>query len=257
MVQDDFIEVMTEQIGGNGKHNTTSTKLNKYVAKHGPEFGEDEMSFVVNAVEIGGKLISEMEFVIGRETKIKEFMDAWAKRAGCAVDEVVFRYNSDKEGPGLPFSTEDDAFGDVSRHFKHAPTACMILMFCQDDWIPGDEIFVSALTDEPINFARPREDVAIEEISTGPKVSNDTILITVEFPDEEGGQSKMHCKMTKTMSFDKFISMFSKRWDIDASARHLTFNGKTVFPSDTPASVSHWVSIHLGTSAHNFSDWRR
>lgn len=113
---DDIIEVMTEQIGGNGKHDIASTKLNKYVAKHSPGSGEDEMSFVVNAVEVGGKLINEMEFVIGRETKIKDFMDAWAKRAGCAVDEVVFRYNSDKEGPGLPFSTEDDTFGDVSRH---------------------------------------------------------------------------------------------------------------------------------------------
>jgi hypothetical protein len=44
--------------------------------------------------------------------------------------------------------------------------------------------------------------------------------------------------MTKGMPFDKFIGMYSMRWVIDASAQRLTFNGKTVFPSDTPASVS-------------------
>lgn len=116
MEEGDIIEVMTEQIGGNGKHNIASIKVNKYVAKHSPESGEDEMSFVVNSVEVGGKLINEMEFVIGRETKIKDFMDAWAKRAGCSVDEVVFRFNSDKEGPGLPFESEDETFGDVRRY---------------------------------------------------------------------------------------------------------------------------------------------
>ena len=113
MEEGDIIEVMTEQIGGNGKHKIAPTKLNKYIAKHGPEFVEEEMSFVVNAVEVGGKLINEMEFVIGRNTKHKDFMNAWAKRAGCAVDDVVFRFNSDKEGPGLPFESEDETFGDV------------------------------------------------------------------------------------------------------------------------------------------------
>lgn len=115
METDDIIEVMTEQIGGNGKLNIASTPLNKYIAKHGYESGEEEMSFVVNAVEVGGKLINEMEFVIGRGTKVKDFMDAWAKRADCAVDEVVFRFDSDKEGPGLPFESEDETSGDVCR----------------------------------------------------------------------------------------------------------------------------------------------
>lgn len=239
MEEGDIIEVMTEQIGGNGKHNIASIKVNKYVAKHSPESGEDEMSFVVNSVEVGGKLINEMEFVIGRETKIKDFMDAWAKRAGYSVDEVVFRFNSDKEGPGLPFESEDETFGDVRRYWNHALTARMILIFSQNDWIPGDEIFVNALSDEPMNLLRPREDVAIKEVSPGPKVPSDTIHFTVEYPDINGDEGDLHCKMTKTMPFEKLINMYTETWGLDASEQRLTFNGKTVFPSDTPASVSH------------------
>ena len=115
MENDDIIEVMTEQIGGNGERNIASTKLNKYVAKHEYESRENEMSFMVNAVEVGGKLINEMEFVVDRNTKMKDFIEAWTSRAGCTVDEVVFRFNDDKEGPGLPFESEDETFGDVSR----------------------------------------------------------------------------------------------------------------------------------------------
>ncbi|KAI4766976.1 hypothetical protein E4T52_13028 [Aureobasidium sp. EXF-3400] len=217
METDDIIEVMTEQIGGNGKVNMASTRLDKYVAKHANEWGE-EMSFVVNAVEVGGKLINEMEFVIGRSTKVKDFMDAWAKRAGCAVDEVVFRFNSEKEGPGLPFESEDETFGD-------------------GDFIPGDEIFVSAFTDEPINLLRPREDVSIKKANTKPGTPGGTMLITVKYLGEDDDQHEVHCKMTETMSFDKLISLYSKRWNVDASAQRLTFNGKTVFPSDTPALI--------------------
>lgn len=115
----------------------------------------------------------------------------------------------------------------------------MILIFCQDDWIPGDEIFVNALTDEPMNLLRPREDVAIKEVSPEPKVLSDTIHFTVEYWDINGDKSNLHCKMTKTKLFEKLINMYADTWDLDASEQRLTFNGETVFPSDTPASVSH------------------
>lgn len=116
MENEDIIEVMTEQIGGIGKLEMTSARLNKYVAKHEHAFDDhDEIAFTVNAVQVGDKVIKEMEFVIGPNVKVTDFMDAWAMRAGCAVDEVVFRRNEDKEGPGLPFGAEDETFGDVSQ----------------------------------------------------------------------------------------------------------------------------------------------
>lgn len=116
MENEDIIEVMTEQIGGIGKLDITPTQLNKYVAKHEHAYDDhDEIAFTVNAVQVGDKVIKEMEFVIGPDVKVTDFMDAWATRAGCAVDEVVFRWNEDKEGAGLPSESEDETFGDVSR----------------------------------------------------------------------------------------------------------------------------------------------
>jgi hypothetical protein len=114
MNNEDIIEVMTEQIGGNVIVNIAPTKVDKYVAKHGDEVDHDEeFPLVVNAVEVGGKLINEVEFVVEPNVKVKDSMNAWAKRAGCVVEEVVFRRNPDKEGPGLPFESEDETFGDV------------------------------------------------------------------------------------------------------------------------------------------------
>lgn len=115
-----------------------------------------------------------------------------------------------------------------------------LLTSYQIQFMRGDEIFVNALTDEPINLARPREDVSIKDVNTVSGTPTDTIVITVKYPVEDGDDWELHCKMTKTLSFDKLISMYAKRWDLDASAQRLTFKGKTVFPSDTPASVSHW-----------------
>lgn len=116
MENEDIIEVMTEQIGGVGQPNPASARVDRYLAKRQIQDGYDhEIPFTVNAVEVGDKLIKEMKFVVGPNVKVVDFMDAWAKRAGCAVDEVVFRLNEDKEGPGLPFESEDETFGDVSR----------------------------------------------------------------------------------------------------------------------------------------------
>jgi hypothetical protein len=97
-----------------------------------------------------------------------------------------------------------------------------------------DKIFVSASVDEPTKSVDLTEDVSTKEVNTRSGTPNDTIVITVHDALHE-----MHCKMTETMSFDKFIDTYSKRCGVDASAQRLTFNGKTVFPSDTPASVSH------------------
>ncbi|KAI4844205.1 hypothetical protein E4T44_06327 [Aureobasidium sp. EXF-8845] len=217
MDNDDIIEVMTEQIGGNGKLNVASTQLDKYVAKEFFDSRNDEISFVVNAVEVGGRLIDEMEFVIGPNVKVKDFMNAWAKRAVCAVDEVVFRRNPDKEGLGLPFDFEDETFGDIE-----FDSAC--------------EIFVGAFIDEPTNLVRPREEIPSKKVNTRPGTPEDTILITVKYLAQDDVSREIQCKMTKGMPFAKFIGMYSMRWVIDASAQRLTFNGKTVFPSDTPAS---------------------
>lgn len=115
MEENDIIEVMAEQIGGNGKHKIAPTTLDTYIAKHEIESDTEEVSFVVNAVEVGGKLIKSMEFVVAPNVKVKDFKAAWAQRAGCLVDEVVFRRNADMEGPGLPFYSEDETFGDVRR----------------------------------------------------------------------------------------------------------------------------------------------
>ncbi|KAI4842294.1 hypothetical protein E4T44_07392 [Aureobasidium sp. EXF-8845] len=237
MDDDDIIEVMTEQIGGHGKLRIASTKLTKYVAKRDDEVDyDDEIPFVVNAVEIGGRLINEMEFVIGPNVKVKDFMDAWAERAGCAVDEVVFRRNPDKEGPGLPFDFEDETFGDI-------------------DFIFRDRVFVSAYIDEPTNLVRPREEVSIKKINTRDETPEDTVLITVNYLAEDDVPREIHCKMTKAMPFDKFIGMYSKRWDIDPSAQRLTFNGKTVFPSDTPASIGaeHGAVLNIVEDTHFFA----
>jgi hypothetical protein len=231
MENDDVIEVMTAQIGGGGgKFNTTIGQPNGYTAKH----GDDKMSFVVNAVEVGGKLISEIGFIIGPHVKVKAFMDIWAERAGCALDEVVFRRNPDKEGPGLPFHSEDETFGDVRRAWNNDLTASTILTFNQISFMSDDKIFVSASVDEPTKPVDLTEDVSTKEVNTRSGTPNDTIVITVHDALHE-----MHCKMTETMSFDKFIDTYSKRCGVDVSTQRLTFNGKTVFPSDTPASVSH------------------
>jgi hypothetical protein len=37
--------------------------------------------------------------------------------------------------------------------------------------------------------------------------------------------------------------MYTTRWGFDTSSQLLTFNGKTVFPSDTPSAVSHALYI--------------
>jgi hypothetical protein len=95
-------------------------------------------------------------------------------------------------------------------------------------------------------LVRPREDNSIKEANTKPGTPRDTILITVKYLGEDDDQHEGHCKMTETMSFDKLISLYSKRWNVDASAQRLTFNGKTVFPSDTPALVSHQSSSFPG-----------
>jgi len=115
MEEGDIIEVMTEQIGGNGGHKIAPTTLDTYIAKHDIESDTEEVSFVVNAVEIGGKLIKSLEFVVAPNVKVKDFKAAWAQRTGCSVDEVIFRRNADMEGPGLPFYSEDEIFGDVRR----------------------------------------------------------------------------------------------------------------------------------------------
>ncbi|KAH0373300.1 hypothetical protein KCU65_g623, partial [Aureobasidium melanogenum] len=215
MENEDIIEVMTEQIGGAGKLAVVSTRVDKYVAKHQLEDDTDEISFTVNAVEVGGKLIKKMEFVIAPDVKITDFMDAWAKRAGVAVDDVVFRLNDEKEGPGLPFESEDETFGD-------------------GDFMIGDSIYVSAFTDEPINLARPRDGA---DADARLKASNSTTVITVKYLGLNGIPREMRCKMTQTMCFDKLISLYAERWAIDPDRQHLTFNGKTVFSSDTPVSI--------------------
>lgn len=109
-----------------------------------------------------------------------------------------------------------------------------MLTLNQIEFDHGDHIYVSAFADEPTNLARPREDVDAKL-----KTSNDTIIITVKYLGQDDISREMRCKMTHTMSFDKFISLYSKRWGVDPSTQHLTFNGKTVFPSDTPVSVSY------------------
>lgn len=116
MENEDIIEVMSEQIGGGGGivSQQPDPKPEKYVAKHFPEADVDEYSFVVNSVTVDGKHIDEMEFVVGRDTKIKDFMNTWSSRSGCSLDSVVFRTTDEKQGPGLPYWTEDETFGDVS-----------------------------------------------------------------------------------------------------------------------------------------------
>lgn len=109
-----------------------------------------------------------------------------------------------------------------------------MLTFTQIEHVHGDHIYVSAFADEPINLVRPREDVNAKL-----KTSKGTIVITVKYLGQDDNSREMRCKMTQTMCFDKFISLYSKRWGIDPPTQHLTFNGKTVFPSDTPVSVSH------------------
>ncbi|KAI5195445.1 hypothetical protein E4T38_09061 [Aureobasidium subglaciale] len=134
MDNEDIIEVMTEQIGGgsSGRSDHARTKLHKYVAKDFYKY-EEEISFTVNAVEVDGKWIKEMEFVVGPSVKIMDFINAWTKRAGCTADKVVFRHNPDKEGPGLPFKFDDETFGE-------------------GDFQISDTIYVSAVADEPINL---------------------------------------------------------------------------------------------------------
>ncbi|THW40332.1 hypothetical protein D6D21_06886 [Aureobasidium pullulans] len=144
MENEDIIEVMTEQIGGGGGSDPAPPKLDKYVAKYFSDESLEEVAFVVNKVEVDGKWVKEMEFVVGPDVKVKDFKDAWAKRAGCSVDSVVFRFTGTKEGPGLPFYTEDETFGDL-------------------DLQPDDKVYVSALADEPINLVRPRKSIAVKE----------------------------------------------------------------------------------------------
>lgn len=132
-------------------------------------------------------------------------------------------------------------------------TVCVMLMSCQLDFIPGDEVFVNAVTDEPINLVRPKEDLSIKETDTNPGTPRDTILITVKYLAEDDVHREIHCKMTKTMSFDRLISMYSKRWDLDASAQRLTFNGNTVFPSDTPALVNHQIPVFFYANTYKLS----
>jgi len=118
-------------------------------------------------------------------------------------------------------------------------TACSMLILYQLEFAHGDEIFVNALTDEPINLARPREDDSINDVNAGFGTPRNTILITVKYLDEDDVHHEIHCKMTKIMSFGKLIGICSAGWNIDPSRQRLTFNDKTVFPSDTPALVRH------------------
>jgi hypothetical protein len=243
MENEDVIEVMTAQIGGGGR-------LKGRITTQGSESADDKMSFVVNAVEVGGKLINEMHFSIRPNVKVKDFMNAWSKGTGCALDEVVFRFNPDKEGPGLPFESEDETFGDVSRARTNVVTAFTILISNQTGLDPEGQIFVSAFIDEPANLVRARGDIPTSEVNTGPGAPEETVCITITPLYLDEVKREMHCKMSQNMPFGRLIDLYSNHWNVDASAQRFSFQGKTVFPSDTPISVSHVLFL-----AH--SDQRR
>lgn len=108
-------------------------------------------------------------------------------------------------------------------------------------------------------------DVPSKGVSTRAGTPEDTIHIAVEYRAQNGLEREIRCKMTKTMSFDKFVDLHSKHWGVDPSAQHLTYNGKTVFLSDTPAPVSHAPcgiypdrrALYAEQKLTYLPDWRR
>lgn len=115
----------------------------------------------------------------------------------------------------------------------------------QTDWDSSDAVYVNSMAEEPINLVRPRPGVAARtsepssaNVKGDGESSGKALVITVKYLGQDDLSREMHCKINLDTPFADFIVRYSERWDIDASAQRLTFDRKTVFPSDTPASVS-------------------
>ena len=105
----------------------------------------------------------------------------------------------------------------------------------------GDSFVLKVFQDPEMTNTIDVDDdwVEMDSVSVKTESPEKPFVLIVKYLGQDDISREMHCKMTQTMSFKKFIDLYAKRWDIDASAQRLTFNGKTVFPSDTPTSVSH------------------
>jgi hypothetical protein len=104
----------------------------------------------------------------------------------------------------------------------------------------GVNIILKAIQDSDMANTIDIDDdwVEMDGVSVKTEAPEKSFVLIVKYLGQDDISREMHCKMTHTMPFKKFIDLYAKRWNIDASAQRLTFNGKTVFPSDTPASVS-------------------
>ncbi|KAH0353483.1 hypothetical protein KCU83_g2989, partial [Aureobasidium melanogenum] len=222
MENEDIIEVMTEQIGGEGGEVENNTP--------------GKVTIVVQECEIDGKTCSAACFRMSSRSKFCKLMKAWTELRGgkatvgfyheeqCLSDKAETRVREtdtpEKLGMGV------NVILKVIQDLEVANT-----LDVDDDWIEMDG--VSAKTEAP----------------------EKSLVLIVKYLGQDDISREMHCKMTQTMSFKKFIDLYAKRWDIDASAQRLTFNGKTMFPSDTPALIGaeHGAVLNIAEDPNIFT----
>ncbi|KAK6008676.1 hypothetical protein QM012_000579 [Aureobasidium pullulans] len=197
MENEDIIEVMTAQIGGeDGKVE------NNIPAKVAVE---------VQECEIDGKTCPAIYFSMSSHSRFSKLMRVWAERRG--GNAAVNFYHLGDQSKARVHETDTPEKLGMGDSVVLTVVQEMANAIDVDDWVEMDGVSVkSASSEEP--FVLIIKNLGQEEISR-----------------------EMHCKMTQTTSFKKFIDLYAKRWNLDAAAQRLTFNGETVFPSDTPASI--------------------
>ncbi|KAI4720673.1 hypothetical protein E4T48_03148 [Aureobasidium sp. EXF-10727] len=95
----------------------------------------------------------------------------------------------------------------------------------------------------------------MEGINVETETPAKSFVLIVKYLNQADVSREMHCKMTPDMSFNKLIDLYAKCRDIDASAQRLTFQGITVFPSDTPASIGaeHGAVLNIAEDPNVFA----
>ncbi|KAI4748848.1 hypothetical protein E4T50_00841 [Aureobasidium sp. EXF-12298] len=222
MENEDIIEVMTEQIGGEGGETENNT----------PE----KVAIEVQECEIDGKTYPATYFSMLSHSKFRKLMKVWAEHRGCKAT-VSFYHQKPCQGD------------QAETRVRETDTPEKLGM--------GVNIILKAIQDSDMANTIDIDDdwVEMDGVSVKTEAPEKSFVLIVKYLGQDDISREMHCKMTHTMPFKNFIDLYAKRWNIDASAQRLTFNGKTVFPSNTPASIGaeHGAILNIAEDPNVFT----
>ncbi|KAG9661386.1 hypothetical protein KCU95_g5825, partial [Aureobasidium melanogenum] len=222
MENEDIIEVMTEQIGGEGSETENNTP--------------GKVTIVVQECEIDGKTCPAACFRMSSRSEFRKLMTTWTELRGGKV--------------AVGFYHEKQCLGDKAEtRVRETDTPEKLGM--------GVNVILKVIQDSEMTNTIDVDDdwVEMDSVSVKNEAPEKSFVLIVKYLEQDDISREMHCKMTQSMSFKKFIDLYAKRWDIDASAQRLTFNRETVFPSDTPASIGaeHGAVLNIAEDPNVFT----